>query len=755
MSIEQKKFLACLLLFVGAILILNSAEAAVPRTGSLIYGDTTNQGTPKISKYSSDSDTAGAEFSGPATATASSSWTQAVTAPTRNEIMFGQLKNSNRLDIIRCVNDCDATGDASIALTFLNVGTSTAKACDVTFGRCYRPFDLAYEQLSGRLMVVYASSSNTGTVFHRIWDGSSWTATTSVTVTGSATHINWIRLVSRDRSNDLLLVVGDNNSDIFASVWTGSSFGSFTTITTTGSTPNSQNFDGAWEGATGNALVAWAEGTTATTTPYRYKRWTRSSESWAGSASVLTPAQTTATNGVSIGHWIKMAGAPDISTNYIAIIGQACTTAGCTAATGVSVPWIWNGTIASTTKGNEWGTIEDSKYRLIDVAWENATATPKAVFVGSTDSTADVSGFQTWINGTFGSITDWGGAMADDAEGIRLISYPNSNNMVATGHSLDDTLHYGRWNGAATVSWSASLESSLAPLPGTNTHGPEQHNYDFAPIAYSPWSMNWRWGNGTSTANTPEFRAAENTTTTDILSSGDKLRLRFNMVNFGGASSTDARKILQFTTSSLDTLDYATTTWTDVGNPASGSVWRYVDCDSGSTVCDDGVVMSARALASSTGAGWWVLNGTSAASTTMDHNATNAATTTVRELEFPIESNGAAGSTTYFFRMYDKDQLAPVWRFQGSGQPAATVCASATACRYPSLTTAPPAVLNQAQYRWYNNIASSTPTSSLAALNTSTTIGSWEVGRLRMNVGVTGSALPTGQTYKLQYATST
>ncbi len=64
--------------------------------------------------------------------------------------------------------------------------------------------------------------------------------------------------------------------------------------------------------------------------------------------------------------------------------------------------------------------------------------------------------------------------------------------------------------------------------------------------------------------------------------------------------------------------------------------------------------------------------------------------------------------------------------------------------------------LTQNDYRWYQNVNAVPPTTSLAAENTAITgVGDSEVLRVRMNVHNSATNLPTGQTFKLQYSTST
>ena len=65
-------------------------------------------------------------------------------------------------------------------------------------------------------------------------------------------------------------------------------------------------------------------------------------------------------------------------------------------------------------------------------------------------------------------------------------------------------------------------------------------------------------------------------------------------------------------------------------------------------------------------------------------------------------------------------------------------------------------ILTQNDYRWYQNLDAVPPTTPSAAENTATTgVGSTEVLRVRMNVTNGPNNMSAGQTFKLQYSTST
>jgi hypothetical protein len=240
------------------------------------------------------------------------------------------------------------------------------------------------------------------------------------------------------------------------------------------------------------------------------------------------------------------------------------------------------------------------------------------------------------------------------------------------------------WEGAASASLEADISAGTADA--TQFHGMSSA---FIYIPYSPWSRNWRFYNGTDTTDTPTTAlAAENTAPTGFSRTSGKFRLRFSVAELSGMGQTDARKKLQYASNASCTPNAVEgdtdCTWTDVDDPGGGGIWRYVDCNGGSSVCNDNTALGGTVLSGTPTAGWWTLDKDAAGGTVMDHNASQ-----LRELEYSVEANNATASTTYYFRMYDIDQDKPVRREQDND--GANDCVSA-ACTYPSLTTdAPPA----------------------------------------------------------------
>jgi hypothetical protein len=136
-----------------------------------------------------------------------------------------------------------------------------------------RGFDLAYEQASGDLLVVYSNNTDTPRYRTRTAAGS-WSAEKGLPLNDGASFPNpdvnsgkvlWIELVPRPGSNEVALLYADANADLVVVVWDGSQWKSSAAKALeldlkqnpNSGTVHQRCFDGAYEGKTGDLLVAW------------------------------------------------------------------------------------------------------------------------------------------------------------------------------------------------------------------------------------------------------------------------------------------------------------------------------------------------------------------------------------------------------------------------------------------------------------------------------------------------------------------
>jgi hypothetical protein len=688
------------------------AKAAVGGTGDFFLGTQGTWADGLNIKTFTEPNTVGSLFQGPTYGAAPTStlWVVAKHAPTRDEFLIGALRSSNAttsLQVISCINGCKQASDATTLFRMDEVGNATTtpsggQICDLATSKadtCVRPFDIAYESLSGRALVVYAKAGNvSSTLFYRTWDGLvSSTEQTFLTYGSGGSHplntpgkVVYISLkpggeqLGSVRTNDILYGFATVNEDLGIGIWNGSTSTvamAVPTMTLNDDSLVPGSFDVAWETVSGNAMVVYTS-----STAWRYITMSSSTRTWGASSSITTAAANTG--------WIRLASDP--LSNRIMFAGST----GNAGTVGQLAVWKGDGSTASWTLGTS-VTTETIGGRMIDTAWgKSSTSTNLSVYDAAGTTPAVTPIIWTQAGGFVASTTGQAFTMTDDGRSFGLTGSPNDNEVMAmgsSGGSLAPSCEVGArqydldanaWNtalaGLVTSSSSYTGSGIVCPnnwSPGAGYGPPEP--YGFAYGMYSPFSLNWRWYDGTDTADTPTVQLAAENTSTTVASDAGQARLRFNIKEMGGTSQTDARKILQYTTSTNP--DSPTSTiWSNVGEISGTGDWLYFDCDPASSVCDDGTVVVSTVLTSSTDAGWWATSGTAAAPTTMDH-----ASTTVRELEFPIQANNAQADATYYFRMFGMEQQTPIFRQQTFSTSTAR-CAGDATCTYPAIVTVVP-----------------------------------------------------------------
>lgn len=120
-----------------------------------------------------------------------------------------------------------------------------------------RAFDLEYEQRSGRALLVRANG-DTNPLFRILEDGR-WSAEQPAFEAPFGTgKILWLELVPYAGSNELALLVLDDERDLFLTGWSGNHWTpplllEDNTVYTSGWRP----FDAAWESSSGDLLITW------------------------------------------------------------------------------------------------------------------------------------------------------------------------------------------------------------------------------------------------------------------------------------------------------------------------------------------------------------------------------------------------------------------------------------------------------------------------------------------------------------------
>jgi len=339
----------------------------------------------------------------------------------------------------------------------------TPAAAPAPGGSATRKFDLAPENLTGRVMAAYYQGA-VGAVSYAVWSStaSGWAgAPASLTLTGLTGAVNFVRLKSMPGTDRILLLALDANSRLSAAVWTGTAWTSVQSLTTAASIATKECFDGAWESQTGNALALWGTGTTTA-----YKIWRSTSSAW-------DPATPAGPNILAAANWIRVAADP--STNRLGM-------------TSINATPAWNVAVWRSTLGTEaWsalptaGTGRSNVFRITDAAWEAQSGKFMAAAVTSASQTR--FSYLTWLNGTWTpaspsvATANANTTFAGNINWLALVPDPNTSKITALGTDTLGILKTTLWGGS---SWAGTTASSNFQ----HTTGVSDLNYEPASLAF-------------------------------------------------------------------------------------------------------------------------------------------------------------------------------------------------------------------------------------------------------------------------------
>lgn len=416
----------------------NTAFAA-QGDGMIVYGEDT-QVTPRYRTWN------GTDLLGEASAQTPDAHGDAnhvvvKSCPTRNEKIMGEITESGHIHIQIWNGSSWVYGTNAPANGDFTTGIGTTN--DI-----YRGFDIAYEQTSGKAVVVYETTSTANqTIGYSTWNGTSWSSETLLSIpTGVNGVVYWARLEAKSGSNDIMLATLDSNSDIYAIRWNGSSWANGQLITAAASIATRESFDVAWESTSGEAMVMFGTGTTT-------DFWTFNGTTWTDGTGSFNPALTA--------HWIRLASDP--TSNYIAMIMVD-------SGADVNVQ-IWDGSSWLAGAPTEDAATEGSAGRNVDVTWEKDSGKALFVFTDANALTVDYFTYtrstSTWSVSVLTSAPTTTQTWRDDVAVLQLKSNPFSNEIMLSainGATTPIDLRILRWNGSAWVQPTTyNPETAVAP----------------------------------------------------------------------------------------------------------------------------------------------------------------------------------------------------------------------------------------------------------------------------------------------------
>jgi Domain of unknown function (DUF2341) len=278
-------------------------------------------------------------------------------------------------------------------------------------------------------MVAFGEGTNQSPRY-RLWDGSTWSATSSAQSVGG--QISWTVLKASPVRNEYILGTQDLSSDLNVQVYNGTTgtWGNLTELTPAMPSTDRRGFDIAYQSVTGNAVVAYCDGDADPS----YAVW--NGTSWSATSTIDLQFNVNC-------NWIKLAASP--SSDEITMVAQADstnTTSDFEAQVYLNNTWGNTYTAGANTAAEEFFErmaveYEDSGDEAVVVMGNGGTAN----FVGATWNSIT----QTWTafaNRTTQDDFEWGNLVADDGTDNLGLCYVDEDNQG----------HIAKWNGS-TNTW--------------------------------------------------------------------------------------------------------------------------------------------------------------------------------------------------------------------------------------------------------------------------------------------------------------
>jgi hypothetical protein len=347
-------------------------------------------------------------------------------ARTRNEAILGTMSSGGDIRV-QVWNGNTQTWSATTLLA--NVGGDSA----------YRGFDIEYETVGDRAIVVY--NDGTADPNYRIWNGTAWSGATNINIptTGNA---RWIGLTPHPRSDEIMMITLDANADVYGMRWPGGAAAgaAWDNMGVAGvwdaSAANagaSKAIDVAYEQSSGEALFMWGD---AVASAQYYRTWNGTTLS----------GNTLLTIGAMGGTANRIRLAPNPFSDQIMYAAQDGNRDLFTA--------IWSGA-AWTVHATHDTNTEDANDRNFDVVFEtHPSNSGKAWLVWGTRAGADFTARRSFSGGAWSAIVNYG----DDAALVQLLSPRYTGEVLATVYQdtssvTDDITEAHLTNGSST--WSA------------------------------------------------------------------------------------------------------------------------------------------------------------------------------------------------------------------------------------------------------------------------------------------------------------
>lgn len=359
--------------------------------GLLVYGN----GTTSFQYRAFDSTTGLMEsaMSGPAVASGLNF--SISTSPTKAEAIAAYTSSTGVMEVF-CFDGVSWSNEWSVS-----VGGSGSTS----------RFDIAYEHSSGDALVVYSGNSSSNQIAYRTKSGS--TGCGSANWSGQSTFsantggiVQWVQTAEDRRAGQNLIAViwADTQGDLGSAIWDGTTLGNEpsspleTTLEVVSGSQDIESFDVEYESLSGNVMVVWGSGGSATTNGAYYNRCTGGTAhcTWGASRTAMPSLANDATT-------VDISANPDTDEIVFASIGNA----GGDLQVGYwsGSAWINTNDIDTSAQAPTAGTKKVSTGWLI-----NGSKTRSIIVYADSTATATSISYYAGNGGSFSAQTDFAGS---------------------------------------------------------------------------------------------------------------------------------------------------------------------------------------------------------------------------------------------------------------------------------------------------------------------------------------------------------
>lgn len=283
--------------------------------------------------------------------------------PTRNETGCLVVENNNHANLLFY----NGTSWSNPTVVSNDIGMAS---------NVYRPYDIAYESVSGDLLAAYWSAAESKIGFRTASSGT--VSAQSLLPLATTTQLYWIQLFANPQTDDIGLLAIDSAYRLHSAFWNGTSWNTPTILTSSATHYLKQCAVGAYESISGNAIVVYG---TSGSNDLKYR--TRTSSTWS--------TEQIAQNIGAKAYWVRLAAHPYSNTILCATIDNAYDIN----------TLFWNGTTWSVPQELETTATGFEPPQRMDLAYQGCG--PKAIIAYNDNISNTRLRYRIWDGSTWGA----------------------------------------------------------------------------------------------------------------------------------------------------------------------------------------------------------------------------------------------------------------------------------------------------------------------------------------------------------------